>query len=180
MEEAIIPELSDEIFEHIFSYVRIQDFFGLFITCKKIHTLTRKFELWRFWIKRDLLENYETYLDKINAKNEVITDAIEIRPQIDPLFILINKALAELKVHTDKLTEILNDIPDQESYDIYLPESRESIDADFEYLQDNLTNYCNDTSGNELTLNMFETDPIALYIQLATEHDIIPCTNMIK
>ena len=179
MEEAIIYQLPDEIFDHIFTYVRFEDFFALFLTCRKIYRSSHKPEVWRFWIERDFYKDYERYLDKINAKNEIIMNAIEIRPQINPLFVLINKALAELKVHTDKLTEIIDNISDRDTYDLFMPDSVESIDGELDSFQDNLTNYCNDTAGNDLIVDLFKTDPIALYIQLATANDIKPCKNMI-
>lgn len=169
--------LPNEIFRHIFSYVRFEDFFGLFITCKKIFILSRNFELWRYWIERDLYRNYELYLDKIREKNKIIETAIEIRSKINPLFNRIKQVLAILKVHTDELSDILDNIG---NYDIFINESYENIDCDFDNLQDNLTSYCNDNAGKELAKDLFQIDPIALYIQLATEHDIIPCTNMVK
>lgn len=180
MEQAVIYELPDEIFKHIFSYVRLEDFFGLFVTCKKIFTLSRNFELWRSWIERDLYINYEYYLDKIHEKNKIIEDAIQIRSKINPLFDRINEVLATLKVHTDELSKILEDVDDQGSYDIFIPQSYESIDGDFDYLKDNLTSYCNDNAMNEIIEDLFKIDPIALYIQLITENDIIPCIGMVK
>jgi hypothetical protein len=180
MEEAIIYQLPNEIFEHIFSYVRFEDFFGLFLSCKKTYTLSRNFELWRFWIKRDLLESYEGYLDKITNENKIIENAIEVMPKINPLFALINEALAELKVHTDQLNEILEGISDQYKYRLFMPESVYDMDGELDTLQNDLTSYCNDTAGDELTVDMLETDPIALYIQLATANDIVKCTNMVE
>lgn len=165
--------LPDEIYTNIFEFVKLQDFFGLFTSCKYFLSLSRNPCLWRFWIERDFSAQYQRYLIEINRENLIITKAIENLPKINPLFDKINTILAQLEPYIKEIVELTNEnISMPHSFQYFAEDSadyQEDILDDYEYV-----------SSKELSVDLFIDDPLQLYIKFTTEFDVTPCINKLN
>lgn len=172
MEDCAIYKLPDEIFDLIFFNVRFEDFWALFLTCKKIYTLSRNFDIWKYWINRDFPTYYEKYVKNITDKNSVRQHVIDTVPKIDSIFIRLNKTLKEFDSQINELRKIIDSITDTK---LYIPESVENVTYEIDQYQEEIGRYCGNTATSESLVDRIDIDPIALYQQFLNESSIVPC-----
>lgn len=169
-----IYELPEELLRHILTYVKFTDFGPLFLTCKAFNKLGHELEMWQFWIERDYLKDYQAYVENINNKNSERDRALIVRDKINPLYVLINKAFANLQTHIDSLRELMP----EDNGDFYTPDIEE-VNGEFGNLKDELQSHYQDIISNGPLEDLSLTDPMALYERFLNENSIIPCMNII-